>query len=165
VTYDEFVTSRLAALSRYALMLTGDPHSAQDLVQETMVRAHEKWRLVAAADAPEQYVKRMLTNLFLAWHRGPWLRRVRLRPEPAERAAPHDHAQRSADRDEVWQTLATLPRQQRAAIVLRYYEDRPDREIADILGCSVSAVRAYISRALATLRTRVGDQLGAGGRR
>ena len=165
MTYDEFVANRLAALSRYALMLTGDPHMAQDLVQETMVRVHEKWRLVVAADSPEQYAKRMLTNQFLAWHRGSWFRRVRLRPELTERAAPHDHAQRSADRDEVWQTLATLPKQQRAAVVLRYYEDRPDQEIADILGCSVSAARAYISKALATLRARVGNQLGAGGRR
>lgn len=163
MTYDEFVENRLAALSRYALMLTGDPHTAQDLVQETMVRAHQKWHHVAAAYAPDQYVKRMLTNLFLEWHRGSWLRRVRLRPDPAERAAPHDHAQRSVDRDEVWQALATLPRQQRAAVVLRYYEDRPDQEIADILGCSVGAARGYISRALATLRTRAGHELRAGG--
>jgi len=165
VTYDEFVEDRLAALSRYAMMLTGDPHTAQDLVQETMVRAHEKWHQVSAAYAPEQYVKHMLTNLFLEWHRGSWLKRVRLRPEPQERPAPHDHAQRSADRDEVWQALATLPRQQRAAVVLRYYEDRPDQEIAEILGCSVSAARSYISRALATLRSRAGTQLSTGGRR
>src|SRR5215471_16868850 len=146
-------------------MLTGDPHTAQDLVQETMVRAHEKWHRVSAAYAPEQYVKRMLTNLFLEWHRGSWLRRVRLHPDPAERVAQHDHAQRAADRDEVWQALATLPRQQRAAVVLRYYEDRPDQEIAEILGCSVSAARSYISRALSTLRARAGTELSTGGRR
>ena len=165
MTYDEFVEDRLAALSRYAMMLTGDPHTAQDLVQETMVRAHQKWHQVSSAYAPEQYVKRMLTNLFLEWRRGSWLRRVRLRPDPAECAAPHDHAQRSADRDAVWQALATLPKQQRAAVVLRYYEDRPDQEIADILGCSVGAARGYISRALATLRARAGSQLSTGGRR
>jgi RNA polymerase sigma-70 factor (sigma-E family) len=165
VTYDEFVEKRLAALSRYALMLTGDPHMAQDLVQETMVRVHQKWHRVVAANAQDQYVKRMLTNLFFELHRGSWMRRVGLRPDPAEQAAPHDHAQRSADRDAVWQTLATLPRQQRAAVVLRYYEDRPDQEIADILGCSVGAARGYISKALATLRARAETDLRTGGRR
>jgi DNA-directed RNA polymerase specialized sigma24 family protein len=64
VTYDEFVDTRLAALSRFALMLTGDHHAAQDLVQETMVRAQLHWRRVVAADAPDRYVRRMMTNLF-----------------------------------------------------------------------------------------------------
>lgn len=165
MTYDEFVEHRLAPLSRYALMLTGDTHAAQDLVQETMVRAHQKWRQVAAADVPEQYVKRMLTNLFLDWRRGSWVQRVLLRAEPEDTAGPHDHAQQAADRDEVWQALATLPRQQRAALVLRYYEDRPDLEIADILGCSVGAARGYISKGLATLRGRATNELSVRGRR
>ncbi len=165
MTYDEFVENRLGGLSRYALMLTGDTHAAQDLVQETMVRAHVKWHQVVAAHSPDQYVKRMLTNVFLDWHRSSWLRRVLLRPEPAERAAPQDYAESSADRDLVWQALATLPKQQRAAVVLRYYEDRPDQEIADILGCSVGAARGYISKALATLRSRAATELSAGGHR
>jgi RNA polymerase sigma-70 factor (sigma-E family) len=165
VTYDEYVNHSLAALSRFALMLTTDRHTAADLVQETMVRARERWHRVSAADSPDAYVRRMLTNLYLDWHRGPWLRRVRLRAEPAETASPHDHAQRSADRDEIWQTLSTLPRQQRAALVLRYYEDRPDQEIADILGCSAGAVRGYISKALATLRARATADLPTGGSR
>jgi len=146
-------------------MLSGDAHTAQDLVQETMVRVRERWHRVAAAAAPEQYVRRMLTNLFVDWNRGPWRRRVRLSAEPTERPAPHDHAERAADRDQVWQALATLPRQQRAAVVLRYSEDRPDLEIADILGCSVGAVRGYISKALATLRARAATELATGGLR
>ena len=166
MTYDEFVDASLPGLSRYALMLSGDPHTAQDLVQEAMVRARERWSRVAGAASPDHYVRRMLTNLYGDWHRGPWLRKVRLHAEPTETTVPHDHAQRSADRDEVWQALATLPRQQRAAVVLRYYEDRPDQEIADILGCTVGAVRGYISKALAALRARAGAaQLSTGGYR
>jgi RNA polymerase sigma-70 factor (sigma-E family) len=165
VTYDEYVNRSLAALSRYALMLATDRHTAADLVQETMVRARERWHRVSAADSPDAYVRRMLTNLYLDWHRSSWFRRVRLRAEPIEAASPHDHAQRSAERDEVWQTLSTLPRQQRAAVVLRYYEDRPDQEIAQILGCSVGAVRGYISKALATLRARAAADLPTGGSR
>lgn len=164
MTYDEFVDASLPGLSRYALMLAGDPHMAQDLVQEAMVRARERWSRVAGAASPDHYVRRMLTNLYVDWHRGPWLRKVRLHAEPTETTVPHDHAQRAADRDEVWQALATLPRQQRAAVVLRYYEDRPDLEIADILGCSVGAVRGYISKALATLRARAdAAELSTGG--
>lgn len=156
MTYEEFADSRLTALLRYALMLTGDPHTAQDLVQETMVRVQLNWRRVARADVPESYVRRMLTNQYIDWRRGSWLRRVLLRPDADPTVAvPADHAATSADRDEVWSWLARLPRRQRAALVLRYYEDLPDAEIADVLGCAVGTVRSYISRALATLRAEL----------
>jgi RNA polymerase sigma-70 factor (sigma-E family) len=172
VTYDEFVETRLPALSRFAMMLTGDHHLAQDLVQETMVRAQLHWRRVVAADVPDRYVRRMMTNLYLDWRRGSWLRRVLLWADPEDSAVradpsavPTDHAERSADRDLVWAVLATLPRQQRAAVVLRYYEDLSDPEIADILGCSVISARSYISKALSTLRARAGHMFEREGRR
>ncbi|GAA3743347.1 SigE family RNA polymerase sigma factor [Plantactinospora mayteni] len=153
VTYEEFADSRLTALLRYAVMLTGDPHLAQDLVQETMVRVQLNWRRVDRADAPERYVRRMLTNQYLDWQRGSWVRRVLLRAEPDEALAVRvDHAEATADRDQVWSWLSRLPRRQRAALVLRYYEDLPDAEIAEVLGCAVGTVRSAISRALATLR-------------
>ncbi|SCE79109.1 SigE family RNA polymerase sigma factor [Micromonospora chokoriensis] len=154
MTYEEFVDMRLAPLLRYAVMLTGDPHQAQDLVQETMVRVQLNWRRVARADSPERYVRRMLTNQYVDWRRGSWVRRVLLREEP-DVAVPvaADHAQSAVDRDQIWSWLSRLPRRQRAALVLRYYEDLPDAEIADVLGCAVGTVRSSISRALATLRT------------
>ena len=165
-TYEEFVSSRLAALARYALMLTGDPHLAQDLVQETMVRVQLKWRRLASVDALEPYVKRMMVNLYLDWRRGSWLRRVLLRPFAGEAlAVPNDHVEQNAERDAIWQALAGLPRQQRAALVLRYYEDLPDAEIAEALGCSAGTVRGYISRALATLRAGNPAELINGGNR
>ncbi|MEV4491043.1 SigE family RNA polymerase sigma factor [Micromonospora coxensis] len=153
MTYEEFADSRLTALLRYAVMLTGDPHQAQDLVQETMVRAQLNWRRVARADSPERYVRRMLTNQYVDWRRGSWVRRVLLRDEPEDAVpAAVDHAQDTVERDQVWSWLARLPRRQRASLVLRYYEDLPDAEIAEILGCAVGTVRSSISRALATLR-------------
>ncbi|MEU8128247.1 SigE family RNA polymerase sigma factor [Micromonospora sp. NPDC049049] len=153
MTYEEFADTRLAPLLRYAVMLTGEPHQAQDLVQETMVRVQLNWRRVARADSPERYVRRMLTNQYVDWRRGSWVRRVLLRGEPdASVPMPTDHAQSAVDRDQVWSWLSRLPRRQRAALVLRYYEDLPDVEIADILGCAVGTVRSSISRALATLR-------------
>jgi RNA polymerase sigma factor (sigma-70 family) len=78
---------------------------------------------------------------------------------------PVDIAEGAADRDMVWQALAGLPRQQRAALVLRFYEDLPDREIAERLGCTVGTARGYISRALATLRARLAPGLTTGGSR
>lgn len=166
MTYEEFASTRLPALLRYAVMLTGDPHSAEDLVQETMVRAQLNWRRITRTNAPDQYVRRILTNLFLDLRRGSWVRRVLLRAEPDESvAAGVDYPQRSADRDELWQWLARLPRRQRAALVLRYYEDLADGEIAEILGCAVGTVRAHISRALATLRAEVAPAYVPGGRK
>ncbi|WP_117215321.1 SigE family RNA polymerase sigma factor [Allorhizocola rhizosphaerae] len=163
MTYEDFVGTRLQALMRYAVMLTGDPHLAQDLVQETMVRAQLKWRRVARADAPESYVKRMMVNLYLDWRRGSWFQRVFLRADVAEaRPVPNDHAEDGADRDQMWRALARLPRQQRAALVLRYYEDLADVQVADILGCTVGTARGYISRALATLRAEVAEELITG---
>ncbi|GAB2944240.1 SigE family RNA polymerase sigma factor [Micromonospora polyrhachis] len=156
MTYEEFVDSRLTALLRYAVMLTGDPHLAQDLVQETMVRVQLKWRRVARADAPDRYVRRMLTNQYIDWQRGSWVKRVLLRAEPEKQVATVvDHAEVGAERDQIWQWLDRLPRRQRAALVLRYYEDLPDGDIAEVLGCAVGTVRSSISRALATLRAEL----------
>ena len=156
VTYEEFADSRLGALLRYALMLTGDPHTAQDLVQETMVRVQLNWRRVDRSDSPDGYVRKILTNQFIELRRGSWLRRVLLRAEPDEvRAVPADHAAETVERDRIWTMLARLPRRQRAALVLRYYEDLPDAEIAEALGCAVGTVRSSISRALATLRAEL----------
>ena len=156
MTYEEFADSRLGLLLRYAVMLTGDQHTAQDLVQDTMVRVQLNWRRVAASDSPDGYVRKMLTNQFIDLRRGSWLRRVLLRAEPDPvRAVPFDHADESAERDRVWGMLAKLPRRQRAALVLRYYEDLPDADIAEVLGCAVGTVRSSISRALATLRTEL----------
>jgi RNA polymerase sigma-70 factor (sigma-E family) len=159
MTFDEFVDSRLPALLRYAVMLTGEPHTAQDLVQDTMIKVQLKWRRVIESNSPERYVRRMLTNAYIDLHRGSWLRRVVLRADPIEPPAADDHADASAERDQMWYWLGRLPRQQRAALVLRYYEGLSDAEIAEVLDCAVGTVRAHISRALATLREHVVPEL------
>jgi RNA polymerase sigma-70 factor (sigma-E family) len=166
MTYDEFVAARLQPLLRYAVMLTGDPHLAEDLVQDTMVRVQLHWRRVAATELPETYVKRMLTNAYIDARRGSWLRRVVLRADPDEAAhRPADgHEDAAADRDEVWQMLATLPRRHRAALVLRFYEGLVDAEIADVLDCPVGTVRSLISRGLARLRTTLRECAAVAGK-
>jgi DNA-directed RNA polymerase specialized sigma24 family protein len=110
VTYEEFADSRLGALLRYAVMLTGDQHTAQDLVQETMVRVQLNWRRVAGSDSPDGYVRKILTNQFIDLRRGSWLKRVLLRPEPdPAQAAPCDHADESAERDRGGRSCAGRP--------------------------------------------------------
>ncbi len=156
VTFDEYVAARLPALLRYAVMLTGDPHLAEDAVQDTMVRAHAHWGRIQRTDAPDQYVRRMLTNTYLGWRRASWFRRsVAVAQVPD--AVVGDSADATAVRDELWARLAELPSRQRAALVLRYYEDLPDAAIADVMGCPVGTVRSLISRALSALRADAGN--------
>lgn len=147
---DELVAARGQSLLRFAYLLCGDAHLAEDLVQTVLARAYAKRPRVEAADRLEPYVKRMIVNEHLSW------RRRRSSGEVAVAAvtdgARPDGAQSVVDRDEVWRLLATLPPRQRAVLVLRYYEDLPDAAIAEALGCAESAVRAYASRALAALR-------------
>lgn len=151
MSFEEYVTARLPALLRYAAVLTGDRDLAEDLVQDVLVRAHGRWRRIAGTDEPDRYVHRMIINAHLSWRRRWSTRRVLLVDPPAAAGAGGDPADRP-DRDELWLRLSRLPRQQRAVLVLRYYEDLSVAETAAVLGCSPGAVRAYASRALAALR-------------
>jgi RNA polymerase sigma-70 factor (sigma-E family) len=154
VTFEEFVSARLGALVRYATVVTWDPHLAEDITQDVLVRVHAKWSRIGALDAPEQYIKRMVVNDFLSWRRRRAARVVPLSPEllgQVMRAGP-DSATQTDERDAMQRLIAALPRQQRAAIALRFYEDLPDEEIAEYLGCRPVTVRTHIARALATLR-------------
>ena len=154
--FDEFVAARGEALLRFGLMLCGDRHLAEDLVQSVLAKAYPRWSRIVAMQRPEAYLKTVLVNEHLRW----WRRRSS-REVPA--AAPvrqrepvgPDDAGRHASRDAAWELLRSLPKRQRAVLVLRYYEDLPDAEIAAILGCAESTVRSQATRALAALRAAV----------
>lgn len=153
-TFDDYVASRGAALLRLALMLTGDRHLAEDLTQDTLIRVYGRWSRVSGMEQVDAYVRRTLVNAHVSWRRRRSSSEVPLaEPSEAGRAdAGDDGSEAAADRDQTWRLLATLPRKQRAVLVLRYYEDLSDHEIAEVLGCSASTVRSQASRALATLR-------------
>ncbi|GAA3104843.1 SigE family RNA polymerase sigma factor [Kribbella aluminosa] len=136
---------------RLGVMLTGNEHTAEDLVQTVLARAHRKWDRISAADRPEAYLRTMVLNEFLSWRRLLKNNEVLL-AEPIELPAYDDVGLRQAQRDATWQLLAKLPRKQRAVLVLRYYEDLPDGEIAEVLGVVAATVRSNAARALATLR-------------
>jgi RNA polymerase sigma-70 factor (sigma-E family) len=160
VTFEEFVAYRLGALVRYATVVTWDPHLAEDITQEVLVRARARWSRIGRLDAPERYVKRMVVNEFLSWRRRRASRLVPLSRETLDGLVPPiaDHTAAWDDRDAMLRLVATLPPKQRAAVALRYYEDLADDEIAEVLGCRTVTVRTHIARALATLRTAVPDR-------
>lgn len=151
MTFQEFVATRLPGLLRFAAVLTGDRGLAEDVVQEVLLRVHQRWPKVGALDSPEHYVRRMITNEYLSWRRR-WSRVVPRAEPPAGPDSVPDHAATHAERDALRIELDKLPRRQRAVLVLRYYAGLSDAQIAEVLGCRAGTVRGYASRALAALR-------------
>jgi RNA polymerase sigma-70 factor (sigma-E family) len=151
MTFEEFAQAQLPAVLTFATVLTGQRATAEDLAQEVLIRACTRWDKIGGLDRPEFYVRKMVLNEFLSWRRRTW----RLIPAgDAELSAPSvpDHAAGYAEHEAMLAEIAKLPRRQRAVLVLRYYEDRSDAEIAELLGCAPASVRGYASRALAALR-------------
>lgn len=149
--YENFVRAQLPRLLRYATMLTGEREQAADLVQDVLVKVYRRWSRISDADHPDRYVVRMVTNGYLSWRHSRAARLIASGDLPDE-ARPDDFASDHALREDMWQRLARLPRRQRAVVVLRYYEQFTDPEIADLLGCAQATVRAHAFKALTTLR-------------
>ncbi|MFC9977145.1 SigE family RNA polymerase sigma factor [Spirillospora sp. NPDC127200] len=143
--YAAFVAAAWGRHFRTAVLLTGDPHRAEELLQDCLVRLYVRWRRVASGD-PDAYLRRMLANGNVSW----WRRRRRetLTDRPPETTA----ADPAAPDDELRRALLALPRQQRAIVVLRHYEDLTERAVADLLGCSVGTVKNQHHRAMKRLR-------------
>ncbi len=154
--YAEVVAARAPALLRLAVMLTGDRTEAEDLVQTTLMRTQKHADRIAAMAAPAAYLRRVLVHEHVSGVRRLG-RRVRTSSLEGHDRVGVDEADSVDRRDATWRLLATLPRQQRAVLVLRFYEDLPDREIAETLGCREPTVRSNASRALASLRTRLAE--------
>ncbi|HVK21045.1 MAG TPA: SigE family RNA polymerase sigma factor [Actinokineospora sp.] len=155
MTLDEFITQRVPGLLRYATTLTCDPHLAEDIVQEVLLRAQRKWTRIGAMDPPDHYVRRMITNEYLSLRRRKSFHEVRTAPDSM---ADHDPSVADGtaaydERDEMLARIRGLPPRQRTALALRYYCDLSDAEIAHTMRCRPGTVRGHLSRALATLRT------------
>jgi RNA polymerase sigma-70 factor (sigma-E family) len=128
--FDEYVAARGTALLRFAYLLTGDYHLAEDLLQEALVKVHRRWSGLRHDEQPTAYVRKAILRQYLSWRRRRSSGEVPSAAAP-DFPAPGDHAQRLADRSALWQALASLPRQQRAVLVLRFYEPRS--------GCSMGS--------------------------
>jgi RNA polymerase sigma-70 factor (sigma-E family) len=156
--FELFVTERAAALLRFAYVLTGDVSLAEDAVQDALTTACARWGRVSRADDPEAYVKRMVVNAHISWWRR-FRRREAPAAEPTRTAPPTvDGSAARADAEAVWALCATLPDRQRAAVVLRFYEEHSYAEIAVLLHCAEATARSHVHRALASLKVTLSKE-------
>jgi RNA polymerase sigma-70 factor (sigma-E family) len=133
-----------AEMVRLATLLTGSVEDARDVVQDAFVKLHGAWTRV---DRPNAYLQRTVVNGCHSWHRRRHLDRTRVAPVTLVTDTPAG--------DELTAALASLPDRQRAALVLRFYLDLTERDIATVLGCRVGTVGSLIHRGLAELRRTV----------
>lgn len=144
-SFEDYVAGRGRALLRFAFVLCRDRDQSQDLVQDALIKTHARWSRV---DSPDAYVRQAIVNDFLSW------RRRRASRDIVTDRVPETAAEQwqLEDRDAMLRVLATLPRQQRAVLVLRFYEGLDDDAIGRTIGCAPATVRSHASKALATLR-------------
>ncbi|RZU51130.1 RNA polymerase sigma-70 factor (sigma-E family) [Krasilnikovia cinnamomea] len=146
--FNEFVVSRSTRLLRCAYLLTGEWAAAEDLLQSSLVKAWSAWSRIEGD--PEPYVRRILVNTQASWWRRRW--RAELPSAELPEVGQPGHADRVDDRDQLWQALRRLPTRQRTVLVLRYFENLSEAEIAEAMDCSLGTVKSQASRALAKLR-------------
>ncbi|WP_380282904.1 SigE family RNA polymerase sigma factor [Kitasatospora purpeofusca] len=150
--FEGFAATRWPRLVRTAYLLTGDYHEAEDVVQATFAKVFRNWSRISRLEEPDAYVHRALVNNNMSRHRR---RRVRqlLTPVLPDRAYTAGGGHREVEeRSVLLQALAELPPRQRAVVVLRYWEDMSEGQVAEVLGCSLGNVKSQASRGLAKLR-------------
>ena len=148
--FAEFVGARYASLYRLAYLLTASSTGAEDLLQTTLEKAYVNWSRIGRMEYVEAYVRRMLANTMVSNRRRKWNGEL-----PWERLpeAGGDSVEPAVlDRQLFWPLVCALPPRQRAVIVLRYYEDLSEAQIADALGCAPGTVKSLSSAAVGTLR-------------
>ncbi|MDI2132038.1 SigE family RNA polymerase sigma factor [Yinghuangia seranimata] len=148
--FHEFVQARWARLVRIAYLLTGDHAEAEDLAQTALIKVYAAWRRVQSSDSPDAYVRRILVNANAGRFRKKRVTQVLGMGIPDVQVA--DSTRTVDQRDALLRALARLPARQRAVVVLRYWEDLPETEVARTLGCSVGTVKSQASKGLAKLR-------------
>src|SRR4051795_2026949 len=146
-----FVAARWPSLVRYGFMLTGDRAAGEDLVQEALLRCLPSW---GRLDPPgvESYVRKVMSRLAWKAHRHPLRMSSSAQTEPVTA----DIADSSSEQSDLQRALRGLPRQQRVVLVLRYWQDLSEAEIAELLGCRQGTVKSRASRAYARLRDELG---------
>ncbi|WP_210652074.1 SigE family RNA polymerase sigma factor [Nocardioides sp. SYSU D00065] len=152
--FEDFVAARYGALLRTSYLLTGHRADAEDLLQTALARCVPVWHRISGD--PEPYVRTVLVRENVTrWRRRRWRE---LATDPVDHSLERSVEDPSvADRVVLLQALARLPPRQRAAVVLRHVEGRPEREVAAAMGCSVGTVKSQTHAGLARLRLLLGD--------
>ena len=153
--FDAFVTSRYAALARTAMLLTGARASGEDLLQEALIRTYVAWPKVRELAAGEAYVRPTMVRLLIRDRKRRWSGEVPHGDLPEQAHGPDHRGDPRGDpatRVTVRDALRDLPIEQRAVLVLRFYADLTESQIAEALDCAPGTVKSRISRGLAALR-------------
>ena len=166
-SFEEYAAVSWPMLYRSAYLLAGNHADAEDLAQQALIKAHRAWARVSASDSMNAYVRRILTNTFLSSRR-PKARRLELLTDElpdwgsatGTGGRPTGTPGALDERMALWPHVTQLPRQQRAVIVLRYFEDLSEAEIAETLGCSRGTVKSTAHRALKSLKAALDEQDG-----
>lgn len=146
--YVAFVEANWNRYLRLARLLTGDRHRGEELLQESLVRLYVRWRRAAISGDVHAYLRRTLVNGNINWwRRRRWEQLVEAAPDRADPAATVHESH-----EDLRRALLRLPRRQRAVVVLRYFEDLTERDVATVLGCTVGTVKSQHSKALSKLR-------------
>ena len=159
--FDAFMTASWASLYRTAVLMTGDVHLAEDMLQNAMGKVFKAWPRVSGTEHPRSYARTVLANEVSSW----WRKRSSSElptdtwPEDTSLAGDDD---RIVEADAMWRALRQLSSRQRAVLVLRYYEDLSGAEIAAVLGLSEGTVKAHTHRALRTLEHTLTSDAGSG---
>jgi RNA polymerase sigma-70 factor (sigma-E family) len=148
--FAEFMRGRWSALVRLGYGLTGDERLAEDLARAALARAYASWPRVLRAGDPDVYLRRIVLNASLGKVSGRRVRKRRTGSEPEPETA--SAARVDDDRPALVKALMRLPAGQRSVVLLRYWMDMTEAQVAAVLGCSVGNVRSQASRALASLR-------------
>lgn len=158
--FEEYVAARRASLLRTAYLMTGDLATAEDVVQTALAKLYLAWNRVDAEGAVHAYARRIVTNEVTSLWRRAWRRHE----APTDRLpeTPVAPAYDEGLGAELWELVGSLPPRARAVVVLRYYEQLTESEVAEAMGVSVGTVKSQCSRALATLRTRMPVEMGRG---
>jgi RNA polymerase sigma-70 factor (sigma-E family) len=147
--FEQFVAGALPRLLRFAHVLTGNSSAAEDLVQTALGRSWRAWRL-GRIDDPQAFVRKVMVNSYASWHRRHGGSETAV-ANPPDRVLAEDEARRIDDRDAMRRALLALPARQRTVIVLRYYEELSEQEIAAVMGISPGTVKSQAARALRRL--------------
>ncbi|GAA1672328.1 SigE family RNA polymerase sigma factor [Fodinicola feengrottensis] len=155
VDFTTFVDVHGQQLLRTAFLLVGDAHRAEDMLQTALVKAYEHWGRIREPTAAYAYVRKCLANTVVSWRRLRMTheRPTEILPDTSTPDVSHSHAESMA----MGHYLRLLPRRQRAVLVLRFYEDLSEAEVARTLGVSTGTVKSTTSRGLARLRDLMGE--------
>jgi RNA polymerase sigma-70 factor (sigma-E family) len=150
--FDQFVAAHVDDLVRTAYLIVWDEAEAEDLVQECLLKVSRRWPRVRRMGQPRAYARRILVNLALDGARGRARRRSELEPEACGSPIAVDPLPQIETRAELLEALGQLPARQRAVLVLRFFNDLTEAQVAELLGCSPGTVKSSASRGLARLR-------------